>query len=215
VTGRPGWAGRLLAAIAERDLAGEPPPVPPGRRSAVLVLVADGVAGPDLLLIERAATLRHHPGQPAFPGGALDRGETDPVLAALREAEEETGLDPAGVEVLAVLPPIWIPPSGYVVEPVLGWWRAPAPVSARDTAEVARVVRVPVRDLADPANRVTVRSPSGYTGPGFTVAGLLVWGFTGHLVDELLRLGGWERPWRRGRVLPAPGAPPGPPAAGG
>ena len=69
--------------------------------------------------------MRSHPGQVSFPGGSIDPGET-PREAALREAEEETGLDPAGVEVFGELPELWLPPSNFAVTPVLGWWREPS-----------------------------------------------------------------------------------------
>jgi 8-oxo-dGTP pyrophosphatase MutT (NUDIX family) len=181
------------------------------------MLFAEGDAGPDLLLIERAHTLRDHAGQPAFPGGSVDPEDRDAVDAALREATEEVGLDRADVEVLANLPTVFIPVTGFVVTPVLAWWHSPAAVSAVDAGEVARVVRVPVSELADPANRVRVRHPSGWVGPAFTVSGLLVWGFTAGLIDTLLRLGGWEQEWRPGelRELPVRGAGPTPPAAEG
>ena len=68
--------------------------------------------------------------------------------------------------------------------------------------EVAQVHRVPVAELTDPANRVRVHHPSGYVGPGFEVRGMLVWGFTGGLLDRVLALGGWERPWDPGRLVP-------------
>ena len=66
------------------------------RSAAVLMLFGEGARGPDLLLTERAATMRSHAGQPAFPGGSIDPGEGI-VEAALREGQEETGLDPASV----------------------------------------------------------------------------------------------------------------------
>ena len=99
--------------------------------------------GPELLLMERAGSLRSHAGQPSFPGGALDPEDGDPqgdgpLRAALREAEEETGLDPAGVQIFGVLPKLYIPVSGFVVTPVLGWWRKPSPVGVVDPAETAR-----------------------------------------------------------------------------
>ena len=71
-----------------------------------------GESGPDVLLIERAADMRSHAGQPAFPGGAADPGDNGPVSTALREAQEETSLDPAGVTPVAALPQMWLPPSG-------------------------------------------------------------------------------------------------------
>jgi 8-oxo-dGTP pyrophosphatase MutT (NUDIX family) len=145
--------------------------------------------------------MRSHAGQPAFPGGALDPQDSGPVAAALREAQEETGLDPAGVEVLHELPQLWLPPSNFVVTPVLAYWREPSPVAAMDPAEVASVHRVPLAELTDPANRVKVRHPSGYIGDGFEVQGMLVWGFTAGLLDRIIALAGWERPWDSGRIV--------------
>jgi 8-oxo-dGTP pyrophosphatase MutT (NUDIX family) len=156
--------------------------------------------GPDVLLTERSSTLRDHAGQVSFPGGGAEPGDRDAVATALREAEEETGLDPAGVTPLALLPELYIPPSDFVVTPVLAHWHTPSAVHAVDPAETAAVVRVPLAVLADPRRRIQVAHPSGYTGPAFLVAGLLVWGFTGGLLSALLRLGGWERAWDATRV---------------
>ena len=171
------------------------PPPEGGRPSAVLILFGEGPAGPDILLIERSATLASHAGQPAFPGGVVDDDDADVVACALREAQEETGLDPAGVEVFGRLPALFLPPSGFVVHPVLGWWRDPSPVGVVDPGEVARVVRVPVAELVAPENRCSVRHPSGFMGPGFAVRDLLVWGFTAGLLSRLFALVGWEQPW--------------------
>ena len=203
----PDWLAVLAARLPEvrgEQLSRFLPPPGAGRHSAVLVLFGDGPDGPELLLIERAATLRSHAGQPAFPGGALDP-EDGPaedggaVRGALREAQEEVGLQPGSVEVLGVLPALWLPPSGFVVHPVVAWWREPHDVAPVDEAEVALVVRVPVRELVDPAHRVTVTHPSGWVGPAFEVGGLLVWGFTAGLLDKLLELAGWAVPWDSSR----------------
>ncbi len=204
-TGLPEWMellARAAVGVRPEQLSRflPPPPEEPTRQSAVLMLFGEGPSGPDLLLIERAHALRSHAGQPAFPGGAVDPGDSGPVAAALREAVEETGLDPAGVEVVATLPALYLPPSRFVVVPVVGWWREPSAVRAVDAAEVAAVVRVPLAELIDPVNRLSVRHPSGYVGPAFRVRGLLVWGFTGGLVSRLLALAGLERPWDVGRV---------------
>ncbi|MEU6084264.1 CoA pyrophosphatase [Streptomyces sp. NPDC047108] len=162
---------------------------------------------PELLLMERAGTLRSHAGQPSFPGGALDPEDGDPrtvgpLRAALREAWEETGLDPSGVQIFGVLPQLYIPVSGFVVTPVLGWWRAPSPVSPVDPAETARVFTVPVAELTDPANRAVTTHPSGHKGPAFLVRDALVWGFTAGVIDRLLHYSGWERPWDRTKHVP-------------
>ncbi|MGV9319770.1 NUDIX hydrolase [Streptomyces sp. NPDC003660] len=184
-----------------------PPEDGGGRQSAVLILFGEGERGPELLLMERSGSLRSHAGQPSFPGGALDAVDGDPktdgpLRAALREAEEETGLDPAGVQLFGVLPALYIPVSEFVVTPVLGWWREPSPVGVVDPAETARVFTVPVADLTDPANRATAVHPRGHRGPAFLVESALVWGFTAGVIDRLLHHAGWERPWDRARQVP-------------
>ena len=199
----PAWLGDLATAlpgVRPEQVSRFLPPATGGRAAAVLVLFGDGPSGPDLLFIERASTMRSHAGQPAFPGGASDDDDADRTATALREAQEEVGLDPTSVTVLGALPDLWLPPSGFVVTPVLAHWDRPHEVSAVDAAEVAAVARVPLADLVDPANRLRVRHPSGWVGPAFDVSGLLVWGFTAGLTDRLLALGGWEQPWDTTRV---------------
>ncbi len=203
----PGWLEPLAKAATEvrfEELSRFLPPETGGRPSAVLILLAEGPAGPDVLIIQRATTMRSHAGQPAFPGGATDPGDAGPVGTALREAAEEVGLDPASVLVFAAMPALWLPPSGFVVTPVLGWWHSPHPVSALDPVEVASVVRVPVAELADPANRMRVVHPSGYVGPAFEVRDMLVWGFTAGLLDKVLGAAGWDQPWDRTRMRELP-----------
>ncbi|MEU3948996.1 CoA pyrophosphatase [Streptomyces sp. NPDC029526] len=209
--GLPSWldpVARAAETVAPRQLSRFLPPEDgAGRQSAVLVLFGEGRRGPELLLMERASSLRSHAGQPAFPGGALDPEDGDPqadgpLRAALREAEEETGLDPAGVQLFGALPKLYIPVSGFVVTPVLGWWRSPSPVGVVDPNETARVFTVPVADLTDPDNRATTVHPSGYTGPAFLVESALVWGFTAGIIDRLLHFAGWERPWNREKQVP-------------
>lgn len=204
----PPWFEPLLARVRTaraEDFTRIRTPVSGGRDSAVLVLLGeDPVAGPDVLLLQRAATLRNHAGQPAFPGGASDPEDADATATALREAREEVGLDPASVTVLAHLPKLWIPVSDFVVTPVLAWWHRPHPVRPRAPAEVAHVARLPIAELVDPANRLRVRHPSGWIGPAFEARGMLVWGFTAGVLAALLKMAGWERPWPRDRVLDLP-----------
>lgn len=163
----------------------------------------------DVLLLARATTLRAHPGQIAFPGGRLDPDDDGPVDAALREAREETGLDPSGVEVLGTLGTIPLAFSRHAVTPVLAWWKHPSPVRVVDHAESADVFRAPVADLLDPANRGTTvirRDGQTWRGPGFLVPHAtgehLVWGFTGMLLDGLFDLLGWTEPWDKTREIP-------------
>lgn len=165
------------------------------RRAAVLILLGRGQAGYDLVLIEKRADLRNHAGQVAFPGGMIESIDVDPVAAALREANEEVGVDPAAVEVLGVLPAAHIPRSGFDVTSVVGWWAQPVPLAPVDLGEVAAVHQVPVARLLDPANRSTWVHPGGFSGPAFRLGELYVWGFTAYLLDGLFDLLDWTQPW--------------------
>jgi 8-oxo-dGTP pyrophosphatase MutT (NUDIX family) len=161
----------------------------------------------DLLLVGRAADLAHHPGQVAFPGGRADPGDGGPVGTALREAAEETGLDPAGVDVLGTLGTLPVPVSRHAVTPVLAWWARQSPVGVVDAAESATVFRAPVADLVDPARRGSVvGSFQGrtYSSPAFEVAGHVVWGFTGLVLDHLLTELTWAEPWDARRLVERP-----------
>lgn len=204
----PDWLRPLARAartVSAEDLSRfVPPDDGSGRASAVLITLTETPTGPSVLLIQRAAGLRRHAGQVAFPGGAVEPVDPTHVRAALREAEEEVGLDPAGVRIVAELPAIFLPPSGFVVTPVLAWWPDWRELHPTDHGEVAAVAAAPIAELADPANRFSVPHPSGWVGPGFAVGGMFIWGFTAGLVDRLLALGGWAREWDRSVQRPLP-----------
>lgn len=207
-----GARAELLAA-AQRD-TGWMPSLPPiagvTHTAAVLILFGrldsiptdtDAVtvaADLDVLLQRRAPTLSSHPGQVSFPGGRTDPTDADAVATALREAEEETGLDPTGVEILATLAKIPLAASNHLVTPVLAWWRSPSSVVAVDHAETVEVFRVPVAQLLDPRTRFTStlhHLGQTFRGPAFDVDGTIVWGFTAMVLDALFDAAGWTVPW--------------------
>lgn len=216
---RPGedW----LAALARRAAADAAPELaryrisgpPTGRPASVLVAVADqpvggragaGDAGADgdepaVLLVRRSDRLRQHPAEITFPGGSLAAGE-DATAAALREAREEAGLDPGGLRLVGTLPTLRLAWTDFLVTPVLAHWPGPPPAPVPDGSEVTLADWVPLAGLADPARRFQVRYPTGYLGPAFLVAGLLIWGFTGSLIGWLLRLAGRDVAWDADRI---------------
>ncbi|QDZ14159.1 NUDIX hydrolase [Humibacter ginsenosidimutans] len=207
---------RALSAVRQ-------PLVPPelrvvrgtARPASVLILFGSSASdvaasAPDLsvLLQLRASTLREHAGQVSFPGGRREPGDADAVQTALREASEETGLDPSTVEVLAELAPVPLPVSNHSVTPVIGWWASPVPLRAMDRAETSRVWQVPVAQLLDPATRFTAvihRGGRDFASPAFDVDGTIVWGFTGIVLDRLFDAVGWTLDWdaSRRRDIPA------------
>ncbi len=185
-----------------------PPEGSDARRGAVLMLFADTDADGEgeLLLTERSHSMRSHPGQVSFPGGGVDPGETM-VEAALREAEEEIALDPTSIEVFGELPELWLPPSNYAVTPVLGWWRERGEVGIASPDEVHAIHHPTIAELLDPENRITVRHPSGWLGPGFLIGperDVILWGFTAGIIARLFEFVGWSSEWdaARGRDLP-------------
>lgn len=190
----------VTAANAEANATGH------GRDAAVLVLFSGPPSGrpggipesADLLVTVRASTLRHHAGQAAFPGGAADPGDSGPVATALREANEETGIDPGRVHPLVVLEKVFIAPSGFQVVPVLAYSEDPGPVSVVDPAETAVVARVPVRAFINPENRLMVYRDARsrrWAMPAFRLNEMLVWGFTAQVISAMLDVAGWAQPW--------------------
>lgn len=184
--------------VPEADSEGNPP-----RYSAVLVLLSGDAAfepgsekypeNASMLLTHRAPTMRTHSGQVAFPGGQREAQDSGPVATAVREAQEETGLNPEHVVPLAVMDPIYIDRSNFAVVPVLAYLDGPNEVYPA-SGENDWVDMVPLSALTDPDKRYWLKF-SAWTGPAFDVDGMVLWGFTGAVVTALLNIAGWEQAW--------------------
>jgi len=196
----PEMLALVTAANTKAAITGEK------RDAAVLVLFSGPAEAPadglpddaDLLVTVRASTLRDHAGQAAFPGGAADPGDTGPVHTALREANEETGIETGRLHPLCTLERMFIPPSGFHVVPVLAYSPDPGPVAVVDESETAIVARVPVCAFVNPENRIMVyrkERTRRFAGPAFLLNEMLVWGFTGQVISAVLDVAGWAKPW--------------------
>lgn len=157
------------------------------RRAAVLVPVLPAGDGSGLLLTKRTDEVETHKGQISFPGGVTDQRDRDIVHTALRESEEELGIDPGGVEILGILDDL-ATPTGFVITPVVGLLSS-LPVLKINPVEVAEAFVVPVAFFLDPANgHVEQRMFRGenrevwFYGSGDR----LVWGATAMIIRSLL-----------------------------
>lgn len=176
--------------VRPRTLSAGPPDAV---ASAVLVLVAPdrepaGGAEAEVILIERVDRGGHHSGEISFPGGRTEDDEDAP-MTALREAREEVALDAnaAGVRVVGLLEPFWIPVSNFMVHPVLAIAAVP-PVLRPSPDEVASIVPAPLDGFL-PGARIElvereVRGTRLRFG-GYPVAGHLVWGATARVLGQL------------------------------
>jgi 8-oxo-dGTP pyrophosphatase MutT (NUDIX family) len=185
----PGLDAQLKMAPSPRT-GWDPLKFPEGARDgAALLLVYPHDDTLHLALTVRGSGLRNHTGQVSLPGGSVDAGETIEA-AALREANEEIGLDPAAVELLGRLTPLHIPVSGFLLHPVVGF-TAMRPAFQRAEWEVARIIEAPVRMLSDPAvikREVRTRVVKGQSidvdVPYFDIDGEKVWGATAMVLAE-------------------------------
>lgn len=163
------------------------------RRSAVLVLIAGtSLEDAEILLEERSHRMRSQPGQFALPGGRAELEDIDDAATALREAHEETGLDPSSVRVLGAFASIPMPWRGHAVTPVVAWAPARPMLGETDGAEVERLLWAPLRGrgaLSDPGVHRRGLLDGRAVGAAFDLPGeAFVWGLTAAILDGVLRL---------------------------
>lgn len=160
------------------------------RTSAVLIPIAKIETRLMLLFTVRRDDLEHHGGEVSFPGGAVEAGDSSCADTALREAQEEVQLAPQYVEVLGELTPLYVPPTHYLVHPVIGWIPHLPPLAVNQQ-EVARILKVPFDYLLDPQMLRQERWHRGgqtMTVPFYQVEEWPIWGATAMMLNELLVL---------------------------
>lgn len=165
-------------------------PTPNARKSSVLILFYPYAETVYFPLILRPTYPGVHSGQVGFPGGRLEPGDKDLIHTALRETQEEIGVDPADINIIGQLSTLFIRPSNNIVLPVVGWTTT-RPTFVPDTREVALIIEAPLLEFLDPANRRTEEweiARGRATVPFFGVQNQTVWGATAMILGELMAL---------------------------
>ncbi len=179
---------RLRVAV---HMPGSALPLAPAtlRPASVLLLCDPTTPGVPLLFVLRSTELRHHPGQIAFPGGSFEPGDADVVATALREANEEVGVEPGDVEVIGVLSPFNTAVSQRWLTPVVGIERAPSRLRI-DDIEVVECFRIDIADLLVAPHEVRELERDGLRRQVhfYEAEGRVIWGVTGAILHELLTL---------------------------
>lgn len=184
----------VLSAFDRGDtaIAWESLPGNSARQSAVLVPLFAGKDELMVLVAERSGTLRRHPGEIAFPGGARDPDDRGPVQTALREFEEETGVSSGRVDILALLQKEHAYTSDFTLYPVAGFIRGEVSVAELfpDPVEVRRLIEIPFSEFLDPPLMEDfVRNGEKFQYPVFTAgAGVRIWGATAWILWRLIRI---------------------------
>ena len=161
------------------------------KKSAVLLLFYPEESGVFFPLIKRPSYPGAHSGQVSFPGGKVEPNDPDLVYTALREAEEEIGIDAGKVEVLGRLTDLYIPTSNFLVSPVLGFLEE-KPRFVPELREVERIIPTAISTVGQPQVRQRTTIPIGegrqLNTPYFALDGEVVWGATAMILSELLQL---------------------------
>lgn len=167
------------------------------KNSAVLVLlypfaIENSLTINTVLIVRSDNEGGMHGGQVAFPGGRMDDSDKDLAATALREAEEEIGIEPGSVAIIGELTPLYIPVSNYMVHPFVGTV-SKHPIFKIHSAEVKGVLEVPVRDLASDTNKGIAKRFVKFRGeeidvPCFKIKEEIIWGATAMIISEFTEI---------------------------
>ena len=158
------------------------------RLSSVLVLLYPRSGDTNLVLMLRPEYAGIHSGQVSFPGGKFEETDESLVYTALREAWEEIGIDPGQVQIIGQLTEMYIPPSNFLVSPVVGY-QVTRPIFKPDPAEVAKIIEIRLDDLLDDRNKqmkkMRLRHGQSLKVPSFYIDNTIIWGATAMILSEL------------------------------
>jgi 8-oxo-dGTP pyrophosphatase MutT (NUDIX family) len=164
---------------------------PQARKAAVLIGLFEQEGELYLVFIRRATTLRSHSGEIAFPGGAVDLTDASPVVTALREAQEEIGLDTSRVDILGIMPPVFTVVSNFMITPVIAYLPRGLGILQLQASEVDEVLLLPLYGLADPTIHHTeewIRGGVARTVYFYDYEPYRIWGATARMLNALLEL---------------------------
>jgi 8-oxo-dGTP pyrophosphatase MutT (NUDIX family) len=158
--------------------------------SAVLMLLFNNEDKLYFCFIKRSMKLKYHPGQISFPGGKIEKGESDFSITALREAYEEIGLDTNKIEIIGNISNVYIPVSNFMIYPVLAFSENKLILNANES-EVDEIIFLPVIDFFNPANiseEIVKTGTSLIKTPCFKINEYIIWGATAMLVNEFCEI---------------------------
>ncbi len=181
---------KILHFSSQGEICGdEAAPASPRLPAAVLIGLVDRMDGPTVLLTKRTDHLKDHAGQICFPGGRIEPEDATIEAAALREAEEEIGLDPKKVDLIQRLAP-YDTTTGFRIHPVVGWIEPPFDITP-DDFEVAEIFELPLSFILDPANHQRqshIRNNQRRSYYVLPYQGRFIWGATAGMLVNFSRL---------------------------
>ncbi len=189
----PGFPAQLkMAPEVRKKLMPDESVLKAAKQSAVLILFYPHAGEPHLVFMLRPADTGPHSGQVSFPGGKREENDADLQATALREANEEIGIDISEVNVIGSISSLYIPPSGFHVSPVIGYVQA-RPVFKPDAVEVEKIIELPLSYLLDESSQSTreifIRSiGSVVTSPCYLAGDHIIWGATAMMLSELMEI---------------------------